>query len=208
MTTLSWSEDDELLPISALQHLVYCERQAALIHVERVWADNQLTALGSVVHARADIRGRDRRRGARVERSVWVCSRRLGIAGVCDAVEWRGGVRPVETKRGSVVERLADRVQLCAQALCLEEMLGVRIERADLFYASSHRRIEVPLDQPLRESTEAAVGRLRSLVAAAALPPPTFDAKCRRCSLIELCQPRALRESARGFLAEVFTTPP
>jgi CRISPR-associated exonuclease Cas4 len=198
------SEDDDLIPISALQHLLFCERQAALIHVERAWADNQLTALGNVVHARADQRGRDQRRGSRVERAVHVRSVRLGISGVCDAVEWRRGVRPVETKRGPVVERLADQVQLCAQALCLEEMLEVEVATGVLFYASSHQRLEVAITSELRRTTEAAVARMRSIIEHAELPSPVFDGRCRRCSLRELCQPRVLGRSSATFLREVF----
>lgn len=198
------SEDDDLIPISALQHVMYCERQAALIHVERVWADNQLTALGSVVHARTDKPGRDQRRGSRVERAVHVSSQRLGIAGICDAVEWRRGVRPVETKRGPVVERLADRVQLCAQALCLEEMMEVEVSVGVLFYASSHQRVEVPLTSSLRQVTATAITRMKAIVASNELPAPTFDARCRQCSLQDLCQPKTLGRSSSTFLSEVF----
>ncbi len=198
------SEDDDLLPISALQHVMYCERQAALIHVERAWADNQLTALGALVHARTDQRGRDQRRGARVERAVHVRSVRLGIAGICDAVEWRRGVRPVETKRGPVVERLADQVQLCAQALCLEEMLEVEVSVGVLFYASSHQRLEVPITPQLRSTTQAAIKRMQEIVSGSILPVPVFDRKCRRCSLQDLCQPRRLGQSSESYLRGVF----
>ncbi len=201
---MSMSEDDDLLPISALQHVMYCERQAALIHVERVWADNQLTALGNLVHVRTDERGRDQRRGARVERTVRVWSTRLGIAGICDAVEWRGGVRPVETKRGPVVERLADQVQLCAQAMCLEEMLDVQISEGVLFYASSHRRLEVPMSRELRQTTEDAAVRMKAIVETHRLPTPALDARCRRCSLIDLCQPEKLGRSSEQFIRDMF----
>lgn len=185
--------------------MVFCERQAALIHVERLWADNQLTALGQVVHARTDERGRDLRRGVRVERTVELRSDRLRLYGVADAVEWSPrGPRPVETKRGPVVERLADRVQLCAQALCLEEMLDTRVDAGVLFYAQSHRRVEVAIDAALRQTTEAAAARMQAIVACGELPTPLFGPKCRRCSMEPLCQPRVLGRSAKSYLAAMF----
>lgn len=199
------SEDDDFVAISALQHLVFCERQAALIHVERVWVENQLTALGQIAHARTDERGRDRRRGVRVERSVQLRSRRLRLYGISDAIEWVNGLpRPVETKRGPVVERLADQVQLCAQALCLEEMLAKPIEIGLLFYAASHKRIEVALTPELREQTESAGARMHQMIEGGEVPPPEFGPKCRSCSLQPVCQPRAKR-SAQKYLAELFS---
>jgi CRISPR-associated exonuclease Cas4 len=199
------SEDDDLVPISALQHVVYCERQAALIHVERSWVDNQLTALGQIVHARADERGRDRRRGVRVERAVRLRSARLRLFGIADAIEWANGeARPVETKRGPVVERLADQVQLCAQGLCLEEMLTTRVDVGVLFYAATHRRVEVPLSAPLRERTEGASARMHQLLERAELPAPEFGPKCKRCSLEPICQPRTMK-SARKYLEALFS---
>lgn len=200
------SEDDDLVAISALQHVVYCERQAALIHVDRVWVENQLTALGQVVHARTDERGRDRRRGARVERSVHLRSSRLRLTGVADAVEWvNGAPRPVETKRGPVVERLADQVQLCAQALCLEEMLSIRVEVGMLFYAATHKRVEVPLTAELRNYTERAAGRMHQLVQRREVPAPEFGAKCRNCSLQPVCQPRVMGRSTQPYLTQLFS---
>lgn len=200
------SEDEDFVAISALQHLVYCERQAALIHVERVWVENQLTALGQIVHARTDERGRDRRRGARVERSVQLRSTRLRLSGVADAVEWvNGAPRPVETKRGPVVERLADQVQLCAQALCLEEMLATPVETGVLFYAATHKRVEAPLTAALREQTERAAARMHQLVERREVPAPEVGPKCRSCSLQPICQPRAMRRNTERYLAQLFS---
>lgn len=199
------SEDEDLVAISALQHVVYCERQASLIHVERSWVENQLTALGQIVHGRTDERGRDQRRGSRVERSVWLHSTRLRLFGVADAIEWIDGrPRPVETKRGPVVERLADQVQLCAQALCVEEMLATRVDVGVLFYAASHRRVEVTFSAMLRERTESACVRMHELIEHVELPAPEFGPKCRRCSLEPVCQPRAPRGSAVPYLKLVF----
>lgn len=200
------SEDDDLVAISALQHVVFCERQAALIHVERVWVDNQLTALGQIVHARTDERGRDNRRGVRVERSVQLRSTRLGLYGISDAVEWVNGTpRPVETKRGPVVERLADQVQLCAQAMCLEEMLRTRVELGVLFYAATHKRVEVALTAELRERTEDAAVRMHQLIRNREVPAPDFGRKCRNCSLQPICQPRVMGRSAQKYLAQLFS---
>lgn len=198
-------DGDDYAPISALQHVVYCERQAALIHVERLWAENRLTALGAVVHERTDTRGRDQRRGVRVERTVALVSARLRLRGVADAIEWHDREpRPVETKRGPVVERLADRVQLCAQALCLEEMLGLAVGVATLYYAQSHRRVEVTLDESLRARTVAAAARVHELLRLSELPAPEPGPKCRRCSLEALCQPKVMRRSVAPYLAALF----
>jgi CRISPR-associated exonuclease Cas4 len=199
-------EADDFVPISALQHVVFCERQAALIHVERLWAENRLTALGRVVHERTDTPGRDRRRGVRVERAVALHSERLRLRGVADVVEWRDGTpRPVETKRGPVVDRLADRVQVCAQALCLEEMFGVTISTAVLFYAQSHRRVEIALDAELRAHTARAAARVHALIRSGELPAPELGPKCRQCSLETLCQPKVMRKAVAPYLAALFT---
>jgi CRISPR-associated exonuclease Cas4 len=135
-----------------------------------------------------------------------VRSERLKVQGIADAVEWSAcGPRPVETKRGPVVERLADRVQLCAQALCLEEMLRISIEVGLLFYAESHRRVEVILTEDLRALTESACSRVHELIAGEVLPRPEFGPKCRKCSLEPVCQPRIMARSAQPYLSAMFS---
>lgn len=200
------SEADTFLSLSALQHLLYCERQAALIHLERVWMEDGSTAAGRLLHERADSAGADHRRGVRVARALELKCERLGLSGRADTVEYHpdrsvpGGVRPlpVEYKRGRLKLELADRVQLCAQALCLEEMHGVPVLEGALYYHASHRRQLVSLDAPLRERTEAAVRRLRELLERRELPPPLPGPKCTRCSLRPACLPEALAHRERA----------
>lgn len=204
------SEVDDFIPLSSLQHVVFCERQAALIHVERAWDDNFLTAHGQAVHERTNEAGHDIRRGVRVDRAVPLRSTRLRIQGVADCVEWQATPagprpRPVETKRGRFVKRLADEVQVCAQAICLEERLGVVIDVGVLFYAASRRRVDVPMTPALRAVTEGAARRVQVLLAGGRLPVPQPGPKCRSCSLVELCQPEQFRaDQSRMYLGQVF----
>src|SRR3954447_6042851 len=163
-------DEDDLLPISALQHLVFCPRQCALIHVERQWAENRLTAEGQLLHARVQS-GETTTRGAlRVLRALPLLSRRLGLTGYADVVEIRrakgGGEQafPVEYKRGKTKPHDADRVQLCAQALCIEEMAGLPVPEGALFYGMPRRRETVVLDTALRERTETLITELRQMI--------------------------------------------
>ncbi|MCC7408362.1 MAG: CRISPR-associated protein Cas4 [Phycisphaeraceae bacterium] len=197
----------DLLPISALQHLLFCERQAALIHVERLWAENRLTVEGRLMHKRAhDPKARGAPRsattpaGVRVQRGVELASIRLGLFGVSDIVEFppesNGIPRPVEYKRGRPKSHDADKVQLCAQAICLEEMLRLppgSITVGALFYGKTRRRLDVPLDATLRMRTETAAARMHEIVRGGMTPPASRQPKCDHCSLLHLCLPDALR---------------
>ncbi len=198
-------EHDDLLPISALQHMIYCERQAALIHVARLWADNTLTVRGSNLHETVDGGAGENRGDVRVRRSVPLRSDRLGLVGKADVVEFRrvgggGGVRlrgtpglwlpyPVEYKRGKPKKYRADEVQLCAQAICLEEMLEVRVEEGALFYGRRQRRTVILLDDELRVLVADTAGQLRDLISAGTVPVRRRDRRCDQCSLLELCMP-------------------
>ena len=190
----------EPIPLSALQHATYCLRQAALIHLERLWADNQFTAEGDVLHAVTDKGGKRLARGVRRVMALAVASTRLGIAGVCDMVEFSDEVPfPVEYKRGKPKLHRADEVQLCAQALCLEEMMGHLVPQGALFYAETHRRVVVPFDTELRDLTESIITDLRIVLASGTTPPPTpHKSRCRACSLVDLCRPEVY---ARPVLA-------
>lgn len=181
----------EPIPISALQHAVYCLRQAALIHLERLWADNRFTAEGDVLHAVADKGGKRQARGVRRVMALAVSSQTMGIAGVCDMVEFVAEVPfPVEYKRGKPKLHRADEVQLCAQALCLEEMTGQNVPEGALYYAQNHRRVVVPFDADLRNLTQTVLADLRQVLARGITPPPTpYKSRCRACSLYELCRP-------------------
>lgn len=197
--------DAEPIPISALQHAVYCLRQAALIHLERLWAENRFTAEGQVLHAASGVPSTRKARGVRRETSLSIASRRLGIAGVADLVEFHpadGGERPypVEFKRGKPKLHRADEVQLCAQALCLEEMTGQPIAEGALFYGETKRRVVVPFDAELRRQTEETIAQLREVFATQITPKATYKAnRCRACSLIELCRPKAISRSAKDW---------
>lgn len=196
--------ESDLLPISALQHLIYCERQAALIHNERLWAENRHTAEGRLLHDKAHQGRGETRDGVRLVRAVPVRSLRLGLFGVCDVVEFEPPrpspegsylrVTPIEYKRGRPKSHEADRAQLCAQALCLEEMLGVSIPSGQLFYGKTRRRRDVGFDDTLRRHTEQATARLRELIVSGVTPPAVYEKKkCDRCSLISLCMPGAMK---------------
>lgn len=197
--------DDNPIPISALQHAVYCLRQAALIHIERVWAENRFTAEGKVLHDVTHEAGSRKDRGVRRVTALPLACRRLNIAGVADLVEFRPGDGgetpfPVEYKRGKPKRHRADEVQLCAQALCLEEMTGRPVPEGALFYGETKRRIVVPIDTELRRLTEETAMAFAALVALGRTPPPVYRAdRCRACSLIELCRPKAMAKSALGF---------
>jgi CRISPR-associated exonuclease Cas4 len=189
--------EDDLLPISALQHLLYCDRQCALIHLEQLWAENSLTIRGRHLHERADSGTSERRVRLHTVRSLPLRSLQWGLIGKADVVEFHDeptGQRcfPVEYKRGKPKSHDADRVQLCAQALCLEEMLGARVPAGALFYGKTRRRLDVSFDAELRGVTEQTIARLHELIASRRTPAAVYEkAKCDRCSLINLCMPKA-----------------
>ncbi len=185
----------ESLPISALQHWLFCPRQCALIHVERLWAENRLTAEGRVLHARVDGGVGDRRKGLRTLRAVELGSRKLGLHGVADTVELEGGaICPVEYKRGRPKPHRADEVQLCAQALCLEEMTGRAIPEGALFYGEIRRRKPVAFDAELRSLTTSIATEARDALIAGRVPAPVHDPRrCGACSLHDLCRPERMQ---------------
>lgn len=200
----------DLRPLSALQHLLFCPRQCALIHNEQEWEENRLTAEGRVLHEKAHDDtvkehrpGRDGQPGRRTTRGLPLRSFEHGLIGQADVVEFDdpaegsgadaapGAVRPVEYKRGKPKEHQADRVQLCAQALCLEEMLGVEIASGHLFYGRVRRREPVVFDLRLRKLTAATATRLHELLASGRTPAAVYESKkCDRCSLVRVCMPR------------------
>lgn len=217
--------EDELLPLSALQHLVFCERQCALIHVEQLWSDNSLTLEGAHLHGRVNegLPRRELRGTILTARRVPVRSFQLGVSGVADVVEFHrvgldgesgtgprladAGGRwipyPVEYKRGRPKLDRCDQVQLCAQAICLEEMLGTVIGEGSLFYGATQHRHRTTFDLILREATKQAASRLHDLFRSGLTPRAHRQPKCRRCSLLEVCRPDAMsaRRSARRFVS-------
>ena len=200
-------DEDDLVMISALQHFLFCQRQCALIHIEQVWAENRLTAEGRILHERVHSGGRESRRTLRIEYDVPIRSLRLGLIGRADIVEFHrqeGGLwqpLPVEYKRGRPKKDDTDRVQLCAQALCLEEMLDCAVPAGALYYGEKRRRFEVAFDQPLREAVEQTARQVHALLVAGATPPPRYDARCESCSLLDLCLPTvATRKQVSRYL--------
>jgi CRISPR-associated exonuclease Cas4 len=215
---MNFSEDDFLM-LSALQHIVFCERQCALIHIENVWADNALTVQGEHLHDKVHEAGdRTESRGdIRIARGLPLRSLRLGLSGVADVVEFHrvnesgihlssvGGLWkpfPVEYKRGRPKKDRCDEVQVCAQAICLEEMLEVEIPEGSLFYGATHHRFDVIFDVALRTETEHAAKRLHDLIQSRMTPPAVREPKCDRCSLLEICMPEiaAKSHSAKSYL--------
>lgn len=202
---------DDPIPISALQHWSYCPRQCALIHVEQSFSDNLHTARGNAVHALVDEPGLERKGSVRIERAMPLWSERLGLIGKADLVEFAadGTPYPVEYKHGPRRQRRHDDLQLAAQAICLEEMTGKTVPAGAIFHFSSRRRREVAIAAELREAVETATAAVRRLFATPGLPPPVNDARCRRCSLAGLCQPKVIAETGRyrQLLQELGATP-
>ncbi len=198
-------DDSLVVSLSALQHWCYCPRQCALIHVEQVFADNLHTLRGQAVHKQVDQPGVETRAGLRVERALPVWNDRLGLIGKADIVEFEvdGTPYPVEYKHGSRSKAAwiaaCDDLQLAAQALCLEEMTGKPVPTGALYYATSRRRREVHVTAELRERVVEASSAVRGLIEAGAVPPAVNDARCKNCSLIEICQP-ALRDTGVASL--------
>ena len=239
-------EDDQFIPISALQHWLYCPRQCALIHVEQSWAENKFTAEGRVMHENAHEGADETKVGVRITRGMPVVSQELGLTGQCDVVEFHpaGGdlkfeisdlrgtdafgdlkfeisdlrerdgdagceapfksqisnlksalrALPVEYKRGKPKAHRADELQLCAQAMCLEEMLGTTIGRGCLYYGEKRRRTDVVFDRELRELCRRTVGEIRQCFASGLTPMAEYNPRrCDACSLIDLCQPQSMR---------------
>lgn len=187
-------EDDDLIPLSALQHYLFCPRQCALIHVEQQWAENRQTAEGCLLHQNADQPQTEQRHGVRTVTAMPLANPELGVCGIADVVEFHGQQPfPVEYKRGRPKAHRADEVQLCAQALCLEAMLGQPVPEGALFYGKTRRRKAVTFDAVLRKLTLDTITATRNLLHGQHTPVAQYHAKrCDACSLLELCQPRLL----------------
>lgn len=192
--------EQEYIQLSALQHMLFCERQCALIHVEQLWVENKFTAEGRVMHERVDRGDRAGRGRIRQDFSLPLKSARLGITGKSDVVEFhpdntRPGAWipfPVEYKRGKPKKNASDKVQLCAQAICLEEMLGRDVEKGALFYGKTRRRMNVAFDGPLRELTHETARKVHAMIAAGKTPAARYEKKCDTCSFLDICLPKTV----------------
>jgi len=191
-------EDSDLVMISALEHYSYCPRQCTLIHQEQIYEENLYTLRGRAVHEQVDEPEGTVEKGIRVERALPLWSNRLGVVGKADVVEFHGETPyPVEYKHGPRREKEHDDLQLCAQALCLEEMTGQSVPKGAIFHHSSHRRREVEFTPTLRGKAEQSVAEIRALLASRVLPPAVNDARCKHCSLQDSCLPSVVSEKTR-----------
>lgn len=203
--------EDELLPLSSLQHMVFCPRQCALMFIEQVWDENRLTVEGRIFHERVHELGQETRGDARISRGVFIRSPRLGIVGIADVVEFHRKPDgtwlpfPVEYKRGKPKADDCDKVQLCAQAICLEEMLSTSIPAGALFYGQTRHRLDVVFDEALRRETEEAARRAHALIASGRTPPPVYEKRCESCSLMSECLPKTIqkRRSVKSYLTRI-----
>lgn len=181
------------IPISALQHYLFCPRQCALIHLEQAWAEDAATMEGRILHEAVDAGESERRGDTRIASGVGLYSRALGLVGKADVVEFRGAppsAFPVEYKRGKPKTHRADEVQLCAQALCLEEMTGRAVPEGALFYGEKRRRHPIIFDDDLRALTTEICRAVHEMMASARTPPAVSTPSCRKCSLEPICGPK------------------
>lgn len=216
--------EDDFVPISALQHYLFCPRQCALIHNEQSWSENYLTAQGRLLHKKSESGKSTTRNGIRITRDLPLHSFKHGLIGKADIVEFHPPpdiskskanrtlkklihhcretsmqgwtILPIEYKRGKPKKNDCDRVQLCAQALCLEEMLKIEIPKGFLFYGQKQHRFEIVLDQTLRQTTLQTILSLHELFASQKTPPAEFGPHCKNCSLYELCLPKLFQKKS------------
>lgn len=198
---------DDLVSLSALNHYIYCPRRCALIHIEQIWSENVFTAEGRIMHDKVDTANKESRGSIRIEYGVPMRSLKLGLIGKADVVEFhKKGDKwipfPVEYKRGKPKHDDSDKVQLCAQALCLEEMMNVEVPEGALFYGQTRHRHDVRFDSALRTVTEDAAKRLHGLIESDITPKAEYSSKCKKCSLVELCLPKA-SSKASNYLERV-----
>lgn len=218
--------EDELLPLSGLQHLSFCERRWALVHLEAVWEENRFTAEGKLLHERAHSGDVESRPGVLIRRTLPVRSFVLGISGITDVVEFHplaadqhGGIKfdrkkgfwrpyPIEYKRSrDKAGSFAYRLQLCAQAMCLEEMLYTEVSEGAVYDATSKRRDVVSFDAALRCEVERLSARMHELMATSVTPTARYEKKCDKCSLYPVCLPKTTGvSSASRYLRRAVQT--
>jgi CRISPR-associated exonuclease Cas4 len=212
---MTYTQDD-LLPLSGLQHLLFCERQCALIHIEQAWAENRLTAEGRIMHEHVHEADKESRGNVRIEYGVPLRSLKLGLIAKADVVEFHrnrlSGKEapeiwlpfPVEYKHGKPKKDNSDKVQLCAQAMCLEEMLDVEIPEGAIFYGKTRRRQDVVFDSALRMETEETASRFHNLLESGKTPNPVYAKRCESCSVYELCLPKTVekKRSINRYLSD------
>lgn len=203
--------ENDFIMISALQHYVYCPRQCGLIHVDDVWQENVFTVRGNILHGKVDTDTYETRGNTKTVRGLRIHSYKFGITGRCDVVEFKETengkiVLPVEFKSGEPKEDISDKVQLCAQAICLEEMLNITIKQGAFFYGKIRRRNIVDIDEELRTQTENIILAVRQIVASKKIPIAEFQTKCRNCSLQSICQPKAMnKRKLENYIKDLYS---
>ena len=203
--------EENFIPLSALQHFVFCPRQCALIHIEQIWQESGLTAEGRIMHERVHEEHRESRGNVRIEYGIPLRSLRLGLIGKADVVEFhhidKGTWQPfpVEYKRGKPKVDHCDKIQLCAQAMCLEEMLSISVPNGAIFYGRTRRRLDVTFDDALRKETEEAAKAAHKLITSGITPPAVYEKRCEQCSLIGECLPKTTgkKSSVKRYLAQM-----
>ena len=201
-------EDIEPVMISALEHYSYCPRQCALIHIEQTFDENIYTLKGHMAHERVDQAMMRNEDDMRVERGLPLWSQRLGLTGKADVVEFHDTVPyPVEYKLGKQRKWQYEAIQVCAQAICLEEMIGCSVPKGAIYYCSSRVRREIVFDIQLRETVAQVAEAVRRMLKSMALPPAVNDQRCEKCSLIESCLPSIVAKPGRwqSYRAALFT---
>ena len=183
-------DESDYIMLSALQHYMFCPRQCALIHIEQQWAENRYTAEGKVLHERADSNKSERSGSVRIVRTLPICSQQYGLSGQADVVEFHGDTPyPVEYKSGKKRATLPEKIQLCGQALCLEEMFGTEVLEGALYWIASKRRQRVRFDEKLRAECLNTLQKVRAMLESGVVPPPHLDERCNHCSLRFSCMP-------------------
>lgn len=198
----------EPLLISALEHYAYCPRQCALIHLEQVWDENIFTIRGRAVHEQVDYESSQLLDGIRYERALPLWSNRLGLVGQADMVEFHGPTPyPVEYKSGRRRQSRPETIQLCAQAICLEEMTGVPVPAGALFWHGSRKRVEIELNEAMRRDVKTITAFVRAMLTNTLLPQPVNDRRCQDCSLRSSCLPDIVADKSRNrrFSRELYT---
>ncbi len=192
-------DESELIPISALQHFVFCPRQCALIFIEGIWKDNSLTVQGTNLHRRVHTPGLESRLNVRKIFDMPLRSLTLGLIGMADVVmkDRNGSYIPLEYKHGRPKMKEMDTVQLCAQTLCLEEMTGKIIDKGFIYYFGTRKRIDVVFDRKLRDQTLKTIEKVRNLFQNHQTPLPVFSTKCKSCSLVDQCLPSTIEKSQK-----------
>jgi len=202
--------EEDFIMISALQHYVYCPRQCGLIHVEDVWQENLFTTRGNILHEKVDTDTYETRGAIKTVRGLRIHSYNYGIVGRCDVVEFREEksgkvILPVEFKSGEPKEDISDKVQLCAQVLCLEEMLNTKIFKGAFFYGKIRRRNVIDIDDELRIQTEKIIASVREIVSKKTVPAAEYTSKCRNCSIQSVCQPKAMnKRKLNNYIKELY----